>query len=544
MNSLEELAILYPDDNEHPECSSIQMPMRAESAVVASSVVTPAVVAPAVTSIVLNNGVLLEVIVVEELFKRVRFGKVNLTPTIQRALPAWRPLISNILRKTVLESVFGNKQLFIPSIVYYKYDASQLLLGEAWETMCLDGGNRSRSICDFIDGKYTSSGITVDAIPPCCVMDIDGVETAVFFSDSYIVTEYKKNTRMPVYILTESQQQAFLNIQLITSTYTNYMNEEELGQRFLELQNCVKVTGSDISKLKFYCPFVEFVSKQSSTQHGIWQDWMICVLDTRILNKVQKYWMPWIVKCYLIIYPKLNKSHVDMMGLTDKTIDDYINENNECLELNEERFEDFKYKFEVFLGFLCGDSMKSTHKISLPAFFAIFYVLSTNANVTIETLASNITMFVNHKDTNKRLWDKRKDKNGSKGTKYDMEDVKVEYEYLVSVLKDYKFVRARDFHRRLPIPRQTRNVCEERVFGDAMECPCPCCDVNTIYRDRSNGYHMGHIVAHALGGTSTVDNLLPICSTCNLNMDVQHMFKYQERCYPKALSLETLMETF
>jgi len=534
MNSLEELAILYPDDNEHRECSSIQRPMRAESAVVT----------PAVTSIVLNNGVLLEVIAVEELFKRVRFGKVNLRPTIQRALPAWTPLISNILRKSALESVFGNKPLFIPSIVYYKYHESQLLPGEALETMCLDGGNRSRSICDFIDGKYTSSGITDDAIPPCCVMGIDGVETAVFFADSYIVTDYKKNTRMPVYILSQSQQQAFLNIQLITSTYTNYMNEEELGQRFLELQNCVKVTGSDISKLKFYCPFVEFVSKQSSAQHGIWQDWMIHVLETRILNKVQKYWMPWIVKCYLIIYPKLNKSHVDMMGLTDKTIDEYINENNECLELNVERFEDFKCKFEVFLGFLCGDSMKSTHKISLAAFFAIFYVLSTNTNVTINTLASNITMFVNHKDTNKRLWDKRKIPNGIVGAKYTMEDVRTEYEYLVTVLMDYTFVRARDFHKRLPIPRQTRNFCEERVFGNAMECFCPCCDVNTIYRDRSNGYHMGHIVAHALGGHSTVDNLIPICSKCNLNMDVENMFNYQERCYPNVPSMRNLLESF
>jgi hypothetical protein len=535
MNALQNLAILYADDE-----PSMERPIRPSLTAVTLGVIATGLI----SSITMNNGVLLEVIVLEELYKKVRFGKINLRPTIQRALPAWTPLISNILRKSMLESVFENKPLFIPSIVYYRYHSSQLSPDQTWETMCLDGGNRTRSICDFVDGKYTSSGRLEDAIPPCCVMNINGVETAAFFADSHIVTDYKQKTKMPVYILTQAQQHAFLNIQLTTSTYTNYMCDEELGQRFLELQNCVKVTGSDISKLKFYCPFVEFVSKQSSAQHGIWQDWMTNVLEKRILNKVQKYWMPWITKCYLIMYPKHNKTHADMMGLIDKTIDEYINENNECLQLDEEHFEDFKHKFEVFLGFLCGDSMKSTHKISLPAFFAIFYVLSTDNAVTIETLASNIAMFVNHKDTNKRLWDKRKIPNGIVGAKYTMEDVRIEYEYLVSVLMDYTFVRPRDFHKRLPIPRQTRNFCEERVFGNSMECPCPCCETNTIFRDRSNGYHMGHIVAHALGGHSTVDNLIPICSKCNLNMDVENMFNYQERCYPNVPRLQDLMESF
>jgi len=499
---------------------------------------------PVAQDISMNNGVVLKVIVVQELSERVRNGKVNLRPTIQRALPAWTQSISNVLRKSILNSVFENKPLFIPSIVYYRYHFSQLMPNQTWETMCLDGGNRTRSICDFVDGKYTSTGSLEDAILPCCIMDLNGVETAVFFTDSYIITDYRQKTRMPVYILTKAQQDAFLNIQLITSTYTNYMCDEELGQRFLELQNCVKVTGSDISKLKFYCPFVDFVSKQSSLQHGIWQDWMTKVLEMRILNKVQKYWMPWITKCYLIIYPKNNKTHGDMMGLADKTIDEYINENNECLELNEERFEDFKHKFEVFLGFMSGDFMQSTHKISLAAFFAIFYVLSTKRNVTIETLASNIASFVNHKDKFKRLWDKRKNPNGIEGAKYTMEDVRIEYEYLITILNDYTFVRPRDFNKRLSIPRQTRNICEERVFGNLMECPCPCCETNIIYRDRPNGYHMGHIMAHALGGTSTSDNLIPICKNCNLNMDIENMFNYQERCYPNVPRLQDMMETF
>lgn len=37
----------------------------------------------------------------------------------------------------------------------------------------------------------------------------------------------------------------------------------------------------------------------------------------------------------------------------------------------------------------------------------------------------------------------------------------------------------------------------------------------------------GHIVAHALGGATTVDNLMPVCKTCNRDMGIMNMMLYK-----------------
>lgn len=37
----------------------------------------------------------------------------------------------------------------------------------------------------------------------------------------------------------------------------------------------------------------------------------------------------------------------------------------------------------------------------------------------------------------------------------------------------------------------------------------------------------GHIKAHALGGPSTIDNLMPVCRTCNRDMGIMDLFEYK-----------------
>lgn len=50
-------------------------------------------------------------------------------------------------------------------------------------------------------------------------------------------------------------------------------------------------------------------------------------------------------------------------------------------------------------------------------------------------------------------------------------------------------------------------VCEQDLLFQDMEC--------------------GHIHAHALGGTDTVDNMMPVCKTCNRDMGIMHMLEYK-----------------
>ena len=45
----------------------------------------------------------------------------------------------------------------------------------------------------------------------------------------------------------------------------------------------------------------------------------------------------------------------------------------------------------------------------------------------------------------------------------------------------------------------------------------------------------GHIISEADGGEITVDNILPICSGCNLSMGTKNMELFVEKYYPNNL---------
>lgn len=57
--------------------------------------------------------------------------------------------------------------------------------------------------------------------------------------------------------------------------------------------------------------------------------------------------------------------------------------------------------------------------------------------------------------------------------------------------------------------------------GDMGVC-FTCC--NDLYYSDAE---CGHIKAHALGGTDTVDNLMPVCKTCNKDMGIMNLFDYK-----------------
>ncbi len=59
------------------------------------------------------------------------------------------------------------------------------------------------------------------------------------------------------------------------------------------------------------------------------------------------------------------------------------------------------------------------------------------------------------------------------------------------------------------------------------EAKCPVCKVTMIYQI---SFHCGHIVAKSRGGLNTVDNLKPICQSCNSSMGNQNMDDFIHLC--------------
>ena len=60
------------------------------------------------------------------------------------------------------------------------------------------------------------------------------------------------------------------------------------------------------------------------------------------------------------------------------------------------------------------------------------------------------------------------------------------------------------------------------------EVKCPCCQIRIISRD---SFSAGHIQAESRGGSSQIDNIIPICDDCNGRMGPTHMYWFSWDTY-------------
>lgn len=78
------------------------------------------------------------------------------------------------------------------------------------------------------------------------------------------------------------------------------------------------------------------------------------------------------------------------------------------------------------------------------------------------------------------------------------------------------------------IPKVLKDHCWSVWVGDDVaRTQCLCCGRNEI---RMNNFHCGHVVAEARGGEMSVENLRPVCATCNLSMGSENMDAFRARC--------------
>jgi len=78
------------------------------------------------------------------------------------------------------------------------------------------------------------------------------------------------------------------------------------------------------------------------------------------------------------------------------------------------------------------------------------------------------------------------------------------------------------------IPKVVKDLSWNKWVGeDVARTKCLCCGVNEI---KMSSFHCGHVVAEANGGTTTVDNLRPICAACNTSMGTQNLNDFKAKC--------------
>lgn len=79
---------------------------------------------------------------------------------------------------------------------------------------------------------------------------------------------------------------------------------------------------------------------------------------------------------------------------------------------------------------------------------------------------------------------------------------------------------------RKTIPKAIKNQLWRKYFGDKMKGECYCCKSEI---DALENWQAGHIQAASLGGSDKIDNLRPLCSTCNQSMSNMNMDDYIKR---------------
>lgn len=89
------------------------------------------------------------------------------------------------------------------------------------------------------------------------------------------------------------------------------------------------------------------------------------------------------------------------------------------------------------------------------------------------------------------------------------------------------------FNFNTPIDKKTEKVVVDSFFKDKDDKECPVCQKTSIIRKDRSTFALGHIIAHAKGGTNQPTNLIPICHRCNLDCRAEHLRDYCKRVFNK-----------
>jgi hypothetical protein len=79
------------------------------------------------------------------------------------------------------------------------------------------------------------------------------------------------------------------------------------------------------------------------------------------------------------------------------------------------------------------------------------------------------------------------------------------------------------------IPQSVRITVWDTYIGLSIgQTKCTVCNTNTITQF---SFHCGHVIAEKKGGTCDINNLRPICKSCNSSMKTMNLDEYKERYF-------------
>jgi 5-methylcytosine-specific restriction endonuclease McrA len=80
-------------------------------------------------------------------------------------------------------------------------------------------------------------------------------------------------------------------------------------------------------------------------------------------------------------------------------------------------------------------------------------------------------------------------------------------------------------YKKKNIPKVIRNKVWRKYCGNTLDSKCFCCHHHLSYEC----WEAGHVIPESKGGHTCVDNLRPICLSCNRSMGTQNMIEFMEK---------------
>ena len=116
---------------------------------------------------------------------------------------------------------------------------------------------------------------------------------------------------------------------------------------------------------------------------------------------------------------------------------------------------------------------------------------------------------------------------------YENEDYRYEWAKRIVERQTGVLIKKISNTKKKRIPKKIKNDSWDKYIGpNIADELCVCCQTTSI---NAKDFIAGHIISEHNGGQVIVDNIMPICSGCNLSMSSENMRDFIENHYPNNL---------
>jgi 5-methylcytosine-specific restriction endonuclease McrA len=169
------------------------------------------------------------------------------------------------------------------------------------------------------------------------------------------------------------------------------------------------------------------------------------------------------------------------------------------------------------------NNLVSKYQVNYSNYIDLFQIISLLCNINNENILE-IILFYEKLLKKYEKYDKLKNKLSSNKDESKKDESKKDESKKDESKKDDKEKKVKKPKEK--IPASVKNTLWSQHFPNVLEGKCKCCQTEVISR---NNFDCGHIISEKEGGKIHLDNLKPICRSCNSSMGTQNMTDYMKK---------------